>query len=96
MNVYLSGSISKDPNHMEKFKTYEGVIMARHPDWKVFNPAKVSAALPEGLTHEQYMEIDFALIDACDCIYQLPGWQESAGANQEYGYARAKGKTVVG
>lgn len=34
------------------------------------------------------------LLDKCDKIYMLPGWQESTGACIEFGYAKATGKEI--
>ena len=41
------------------------------------------------------MRLDFMLLDLADSIYILKGWEKSCGANREYGYAIAKGKTVM-
>lgn len=35
-----------------------------------------------------------ALAD-CDAIYLLDGWQQSRGANREYGYALAKDMMIL-
>ena len=42
------------------------------------------------------MEIDIRLIDLCDAIYMIRGWEMSRGANREYGYALGKGKVIMG
>ena len=47
------------------------------------------------LCHEEYMEISFVLLDACDHICMLDGWKESKGGCQENGYARASGKHFI-
>lgn len=41
------------------------------------------------------MEIDLCLLELCDAICMLKGWQESKGANREYGYALAKDITII-
>jgi hypothetical protein len=41
------------------------------------------------------MKICFSLIDHADELYFLKGWEESRGANQEYGYAFASGKKII-
>lgn len=45
------------------------------------------AALPDGLTQGQYMDICFAMIRAADAIYLLKGYEESKGAMAELAYA---------
>lgn len=39
------------------------------------------------ITPAQYMDIDLAMIRACDAIYMLDGWGNSKGATVEYHYA---------
>jgi nucleoside 2-deoxyribosyltransferase len=36
----------------------------------------------------------FPLLDLCDRVYMVEGWQESKGALAEYGYALAKDKKI--
>lgn len=58
----------------------------------VANPADLDL---DGLTREQMLNVDLAFLDLCDAIYLLDGWEESCGANREYGYAIATGKLVL-
>lgn len=41
------------------------------------------------------MRLDLHLMDLCEAVYMLKGWQESKGANREYGYALAKDKIII-
>lgn len=50
--------------------------------------------LPQTCGHEDYMRIDFMLLDLADTIYMLKGWENSKGACMEYGYAIAKDKEI--
>lgn len=45
--------------------------------------------------YEDYMKVDMFLLDMCNTIYMLKGWEKSCGANREYGYALAKGMVIV-
>ena len=47
--------------------------------------------LPEETAYEEYMKVSLVLLDMCDAIYLLEGWQDSRGANREYGYAFGQG-----
>lgn len=48
-----------------------------------------------GLSREQILETDLVLVDSCDAIFMLKGWEPSYGANREYGYALAKGLDIM-
>ena len=40
------------------------------------------------------MKMCFCMLDMCDNICMLKGWEKSCGANRELGYATAKKKTI--
>lgn len=86
---YISGPITGVERYWEAFEAAEDALVAQ--GHAVLNPAK----LPEGMTKKQYMQINFAQIDAADVVYFLPGWQASAGARLERAYCDYIGKAVV-
>ena len=53
------------------------------PGVSVINPAKVNAAMPTDTTYEQYMAMSFTMLDMCDTIYMMQGWEQSNGAKKE-------------
>lgn len=88
--IYLAGPISNDPDYKEKFAREEAELTAR--GLIVINPAH----LPQGLGDcTQYMSLCFPMIDICDAVVMLDGWEESFGACREWGYAKAMNKTIV-
>lgn len=44
---------------------------------------------------EGIMRVDLALLSAADYLVQLPGWENSRGANRELGFALGADKIVV-
>ena len=44
--------------------------------------------------YEHYMELDLKLIESCDAIFMLPGWEDSRGSNLEMEHAKALGIPV--
>ena len=90
MKIYISGPITNVIDYKEKFARAEQNLKAKYPDAEIINPT-VLDKLP--LTYDEYMELDLRLLGMCEGIYMLKGWEDSKGANREYGYALAKGKT---
>lgn len=57
---------------------------------------EVASMIPkDAFTHNEYMELCMLLLSKCDYIYLMKGWEESAGANMEYGYAVAADKIIL-
>ena len=88
MLAYISGKITGDPQFRKKFINAEMVLMSI--GYKVLNPT----LLPEGLEYEQYLFLDFAMIDVSDLVVMLPDWRGSKGAKRERRYAAEIGKSV--
>lgn len=92
MRIYISGPITGTDDYMERFAAAEERIKAA--GHAVYNPAHANSYMPEGTTYEEYMEVSFLLLGMADTIYMLKGWENSRGANREYGYALGKGYTI--
>ena len=92
MKIYISGAITGTTDFMERFAKAEKELTKQ--GYSVVNPAKVNAQLPEDTKYEEYMKMCFCMLNMCDGIYMLKGWEKSCGANREYGYAMAKEKTI--
>ena len=93
MRVYISGPITGTDDYMERFAKAEEQL--KKAGYSVINPAKVNSMMPEDTTYEEYMKMSFAMLDMCEIIYMLKGWEKSSGANREYGYALTKNRIVM-
>ena len=93
MKIYISGAISNTDDFMERFAKAEKELTEQ--GYSVVNPAKVNAQLPSDTTYEEYMKMSFCMLDMCDSIYMLKGWEKSCGANRELGYAMASDKIIM-
>ena len=91
MKLYLSGAITGTDDYMDRFSMAEKSLEVEHT---IINPAKVNAQLPSDTDYEDYMKMSFCMLDMCDGIYLLKGWEKSCGSNRELGYAMAKGKII--
>lgn len=90
--VYISGPITGTENYMERFEKAEKELTDR--GYSVINPAKVNAQLPDDTTYEEYMKMSLIMLDMCDTIYMLRGWEKSKGSCAEYEYSKALGKNA--
>jgi hypothetical protein len=88
MIAYISGRITGDSQYRKKFANAETVLM--NLGYTTLNPAR----LPEGLEYEQYMFLDFAMIDVSDLVVMLPDWRRSKGAKMERRRAIESGKPI--
>ena len=92
MLIYISGKITGNENYKNDFLRAECWLKLN--DYTPINPAKLDEALPK-LTYQQLMAIDYKLIELCDAIFMLDGWQKSKGACAELSYAKSLGKKVL-
>lgn len=90
MNIYISGPMRGVGNYREKFERAKRII--EKGGHKAINPAGLDLC---GITREQILDMDLILLNLCDTIYMLKGWEESCGANREYGYALGKGLDIM-
>jgi len=89
MKLYISGKITTDPDYKKKFAEVEQKLKAyRHI---IINPT----CLPDGLEYVNYMDIDMAMIRACDGIVMIGDWENSHGACAEYYYAKCLKKKIL-
>lgn len=89
MKIYLAGPITNNPNYKEQFfKAQKELESKGHI---VLNPA----VLPKGFEHQEYMHICYAMIDVCEGVYFLPGWEESKGARMERSYSIEHNKKLL-
>ncbi|EKT55773.1 DUF4406 domain-containing protein [Providencia sneebia] len=79
MKIYIAGPMSglRDCNRPEFNRVAD--ILTKNGD-VVLNPA----TLPDGLSQADYMAICIAMLQRCDAILMLNGWQGSEGAKAEH------------
>lgn len=91
--VYISGPITGTKDYDLKFMKAHEKLKLMGKD--VLDLVEMTKYLSAQLEYETYMKIAFALIDDADEIYMIEGWELSAGANRELGYAIGKGKKII-
>lgn len=89
MRVFISGPITRVRKYKRRFWS------AKEQHESAGNIVLNPAALPAGLDEDRYLPICLAMIDACDAVQFLPGWEKSADARVEEAYAIRQGKIRI-
>ncbi len=90
--VYISGAITGVKDYSIRFCEAENYL--KEKGYGVVNPIYMDSVMSSA-DYEDYMRVDLFLLGMCDAIYMLEGWENSRGANREYGYALAKGMDIM-
>ena len=93
MRLYISGPITGVSNYKRIFQGAKDALLAKGYD--VVNPAELTEVIGDSFSYDEIMSIDLDLLNRCDVLVQLSGWEESRGANIEYGYALGSDKTIL-
>ncbi len=82
--IYISGPMTGHEDYNRQ-AFYKAEARLKSAGFVVLNPA----VNPEGLSYAQYMLIDVAMLNVCDCIYMLIGHEDSPGAKAELALAKS-------
>lgn len=91
--IYISDAITDTDNYIKRFG--EAQVILEQSGYSVINPAITLSHILEDTTYKQYMKLAMTMLEMCDGIYMLDGWQESRGANRELGFALAKDMLIL-
>ena len=104
MKVYLSGKMTglSEEEIWNNFRKVETWLSTGNPSdnnnnpiESIMNPAVTYAMQNyKAFSYEDWLHIDFAMLDACDAVCLLPNWKDSMGAKREIAYAYKHGKDV--
>ena len=93
MRLYISGPITGIENYRRIFQGAKDALLVKGYD--VVNPAELTEVIGDSFSYDEIMRMDLDLLERCDALVQLPGWEKSRGSNIEYGYALGSDKTIL-
>lgn len=105
MKIYISGSITNDPEHWrEHFADAEEALRQKYPEAEIVNPLTLEddpayIEAQEQLEGEELynwvMRRDIKYVMDCTHIYALKGWEASRGARLEMFVGTSLGLKVI-
>lgn len=91
MKYFISGRISGQVDY-NRSAFYDAEKKLTRQGHAVMNPIKLHPDDPQSFDPAEYLHVCFAMIDICDMVYFLDGWEKSAGSREEFQYAIEKHK----
>ena len=93
---YISGPIRGVEDYEARFAAAAEYIREKLEGVPV-NPVHLAKMMPldGGFERNDYLDIDIQILLKCDMIAMLPGWEDSPGANAEWGAAIGADKDVL-
>ena len=81
MKIYISGPITGTIDATERFERVEKELIRE--GHTVINPQRIGTELPEDAEHWKFMELSLVLMEFCDGVLFLRGWEQSKGCREE-------------
>ena len=91
--IYISGKITGTDDYLQRFERAEKHLNTMNIT-DVINPAKVNSYLLE-LSYSKYIKMSLCMLEMCDTIYMLKGWEDSTGAKLEWEFAKANNYKIM-
>ena len=96
MKAYISGKMTglSEDQIWNNFRKVEEFLVKTGAE-SVMNPAVTYAMQKfDAFSYEDWLHVDFAMLDACDAVFLLPNWETSMGAKREIAYAYKHKKLI--
>lgn len=96
MKAYVSGKMTglSEDQIWNNFRKVEEFLVKTGAE-SVMNPAVTYVMMKfNAFSYEDWLHVDFAMLDACDAVFLLPNWETSMGAKREIAYAYKHKKLI--
>lgn len=96
--IFISGKMFglKPRKVIKNFNTLEENLMLYSKEKvSIMNPSVLlNMKTAKDFTEEDWLRVNFAMIDTCDCVYLLTNWEESENSKKEIAYAFKNKKDI--
>lgn len=92
MKIYISGPVTGHKNYKEQFGSMSYLL--KREGHGAVNPVQIMEPVCGVLDYKTILQADLELLEGCDGILMMPGWEESQGAQKEYAKATRQGLQV--
>ena len=82
MKVYISGPVTGNKEYKEQFGSMSYLL--KREGHGAVNPVQIMEPVRGVLDYKTILQADLELLEGCDGILMMPGWEESQGAQKEY------------
>lgn len=90
--VYISGAVTGNPSHVYEFQ--EAAVFLVENGFKPVNPVEIMEPVADLLSYKTVLNADLEILEGCDGVLFLPGWDESRGCRKEHEKATRTGKAL--
>lgn len=91
--IYISGPISGHNPDIVKVRFGTAKKLFEGGPYEAISP--LENGLPDSASYDEHMMRDLEMLDKCDAIYMLQGWEKSNGCKIEFAYAVEHKKPII-
>lgn len=82
LKVYISGPVTGNKEYKEQFGSMSYLL--KREGHGAVNPVQIMEPVRRVLDYKTILNADLELLEGCDAVLFMPGWEDSKGCKKEY------------